>query len=118
MKAELKQKWVKALRSGLYEQGKGRLKSLDDRFCCLGVLADVYGCSWQPNPNSKYVYDLAVEGVVDAVQGYTSVLPQPFLDVVGLDQDHCGTLVNMNDAVGMSFYGIAQWIDANVAETP
>jgi len=33
-------KWVKALRSGNYQQGKGALCK-DNNFCCLGVLCDV-----------------------------------------------------------------------------
>jgi hypothetical protein len=41
MKQEIKQKWVKALRSGKYKQGEGRLKQ-KDTFCCLGVLCDLY----------------------------------------------------------------------------
>ncbi len=33
--------WLKALRSGEYEQGFGRLRSEDDEYCVLGVLCDV-----------------------------------------------------------------------------
>lgn len=33
--------WVQALRSGSYEQGRGRLASQDGKFCCLGVLCEV-----------------------------------------------------------------------------
>lgn len=42
MKAEIKQKWITALRSGEYKQGKRRLKD-GDSYCCLGVLCDLYG---------------------------------------------------------------------------
>lgn len=52
MNAEVKKKWVNALRSGDYHQGRGRLRkrrnpeSTKDRnldlFCCLGVLCDLY----------------------------------------------------------------------------
>ena|SRR6185312_5054794 len=41
MDAELKQKWIDALRSGQYEQGNGQLRTQDDKFCCLGVLCDI-----------------------------------------------------------------------------
>jgi len=34
------QKWVKALRSGKYKQGRNRLRK-KDRFCCLGVLCEL-----------------------------------------------------------------------------
>lgn len=40
-------KWIEALRSGNYTQGRGRLhltRTTDgvDRFCCLGVACDLY----------------------------------------------------------------------------
>jgi hypothetical protein len=38
----LKKKWVSALRSGDYEQGRGFLHD-GGRFCCLGVLVEVAG---------------------------------------------------------------------------
>lgn len=41
MQAEVKAKWVAALRSGEYAQGRSQLRA-DDRFCCLGVLCDLY----------------------------------------------------------------------------
>jgi hypothetical protein len=34
-------KWLEALRSGKYVQGKNALKREDGSFCCLGVLQDV-----------------------------------------------------------------------------
>ncbi len=43
MNPNVKEKWVKALRSGHYQQGKGMLRTHDDAFCCLGVLCDLYG---------------------------------------------------------------------------
>lgn len=42
MDAELKRKWVKALRSGRYEQGAGALHD-GKRYCCLGVLGKISG---------------------------------------------------------------------------
>ena len=42
MKKEIADKWVEALRSGKYKQGKSALKK-DDSFCCLGVLCDIIG---------------------------------------------------------------------------
>lgn len=41
MNKKIKQKWVAALRSGDYKQGIGRLR-LGDKFCCLGVLCDIF----------------------------------------------------------------------------
>lgn len=48
MKASIKKKWVAALRSGEYEQGKFKLRREETRtiktysYCCLGVLCDLY----------------------------------------------------------------------------
>jgi hypothetical protein len=33
--------WVKALRSGIYRQGKGVLRTTSNEFCCLGVACDL-----------------------------------------------------------------------------
>lgn len=41
MKKEIKEKWIKALRSGEYKQGQYQLKS-GNNFCCLGVLCDLH----------------------------------------------------------------------------
>lgn len=36
-------KWVEALRSGDFEQGKGALKDVDGNYCCLGVACEISG---------------------------------------------------------------------------
>lgn len=40
MKPEIKKRWIEALRSGKYNQGRGYLCK-DDSFCCLGVLCEL-----------------------------------------------------------------------------
>ena len=46
MNPEVKKLWVEALRGGKYVQGKGKLhyisKDGQEKFCCLGVLCDLY----------------------------------------------------------------------------
>ena len=60
MDAQTKAKWVEALRSGKYKQGRGQLR-LGDTYCCLGVLCDIMGTGWttvgfpQADLNSLYV---------------------------------------------------------------
>jgi len=42
---DIKEEWIKALESGEYKQGTGCLRRTvleDDKFCCLGVLCDLY----------------------------------------------------------------------------
>lgn len=41
MNAEIQTEWAAALRSGKYAQGKNRLRSSGDKFCCLGVLCEI-----------------------------------------------------------------------------
>lgn len=49
---KLKKKWVSALRSGKFKQGKGDLyatrtdgENIEERYCCLGVLGSLLGMS-------------------------------------------------------------------------
>jgi hypothetical protein len=47
MKFKLSQKeagkaWIKELRSGKYEQGKGVLKTVGGKYCCLGVACELF----------------------------------------------------------------------------
>jgi len=44
MKKDIADKWVKALRSGEYEQGRDHLKRAN-KYCCLGVLCEISGLS-------------------------------------------------------------------------
>ena len=41
MNTQIKQKWIDALRSGKYEQGSEKLRTVTG-YCCLGVLCDLY----------------------------------------------------------------------------
>ncbi len=41
MKAKIAKKWAKALKSGEYQQGRDQLR-YENKFCCLGVLCDLY----------------------------------------------------------------------------
>lgn len=62
MKLEIKEKWVAALRSGEYKQGKSMLR-VDDSYCCLGVLCELHrqanvGYEWRRNKLSgNYSYE-------------------------------------------------------------
>lgn len=42
MNPDVKTLWINALRSGEYLQGRGKLKTPNDKFCCLGILCDLY----------------------------------------------------------------------------
>lgn len=69
MVKELKAKWCKALRSGKFKQGKGRLKTKYG-FCCLGVLRHVVNPKdTRTTGNGLLVGDFALEcGLDDETQ--------------------------------------------------
>lgn len=103
-----RKKWVKALRSGEFKQTKDKLKSLRDSYCCLGVLAELAGCSWELN---EY------EGGYDA-DGVWGEAPERAMQFVGLATS-CGifgdeTLTGLNDA-GERFGTIADIIESEPA---
>lgn len=107
MNRELIMKWIEALRSGLYKQGKGQLRDGDD-FCCLGVLCDVKDSSkWTPIANRDS------EDAGAAWNGSITAPPIKLQTEAGLlDGSHtCNTLVSMNDALGQSFPEIAAYIE-------
>lgn len=125
MKASLKKKWVAALRSGKYKQGKGALRikgEKRDTFCCLGVLADVAGCAFdRALPAEKT--DVSVEHTkgkrVRGIGGECGILPSKIAKRFGIDgdlpigDDIQAELSNRNDE-GHTFAAIADWIEENL----
>ena len=53
MNQKLKEKWVKALTSGEYQQGGGQLER-HGAYCCLGVLGVVAGIPFDPTNGLLY----------------------------------------------------------------
>lgn len=117
MKPEIKEKWVKALRSGEYIQGRSMLHPGPERWCCLGVLTDIYAkennISWQNNPYGE-------EGTA-SFQGEFNLLPSSVYRWAGLAgsnpaYEESGAfmstkgLAELNDA-GVSFTKIADIIE-------
>jgi hypothetical protein len=103
--------WVRALRSGKYPQGRGRLFS-DGAYCCLGVK-----CAIDAWPLNKLAWQFEIRG-----RDYGSVLPSlyekgltsfgEFQGFTIIDQQEivCDALTVMNDK-GYSFEDIAFIID-------
>jgi hypothetical protein len=102
MKADIKQRWVEALRSESYQQGPSMLRSQENRFCCLGVLCDLVDPKgWQ------------IDGDRFAHGGYIGHLPCEIRAVAIISDDQCFSLMGMNDN-GLTFPTIADWIEANI----
>lgn len=109
MKEEIKNKWVEALRSGKYLQGKEALRNYNS-FCCLGVLCDLYdNTKWAeqegdciPYGTEQWAQDDHLSNKVKAwadMRSHDGELPVP-------DQ----TLAEMNDG-GANFEEIADTIE-------
>jgi hypothetical protein len=65
-------KWIRALKSGQYGKGTGKLVSDDGKkFCCLGVWADLHGCTWIERHEAK----CEGEGFHDTAYDLIPVLP-------------------------------------------
>lgn len=41
MNPEVKAEWIERLRAGNLKQGVGRLRTEEDKYCCLGVLSEI-----------------------------------------------------------------------------
>lgn len=125
MDPEIKAKWLTALRSGEYMQGRGTLRihtndeSDPDRFCCLGVLCDLaeragavthqFGVSDENDETSTFY----------GVDGASAYLPDEVITWATINTDAVTmrwcfsddrSLTHMNDT-GSSFSEIADVIE-------
>lgn len=91
MDSKLKDKWIKALRSGKFRQARGRLTKGKNHHCCIGVAAVV------ANPKIK----------LGVSTGDAAAL-------VGINSSEQQVLVDMNDHERRSFKTIADYIEKNL----
>jgi hypothetical protein len=91
MNSALKQAWVRALRSGKYEQGRGALRS-HSRYCAMGVL-----------------YDLVVP-FTERWRTWGALIPEPVLQTHGISPACQKFIATLNDR-GHTFEQIADLID-------
>jgi len=107
-----KEKWVAALRSGEFKQGRGKLCNMtDNTFCCLGVACIVAGIG----PKGINGYTIAKTAkyrkVPDLIKGKQTAGSFKNVNLVS-------KLVYMNDGeCGIrkkGFKGIATWIEKNL----
>lgn len=118
MKIKVKEMWIDALTSGEYEQGQGLLNK-DGKFCCLGVLEDLYakehGVKWIPFGTDA----LGEAMVLDLKGGCTNpfTLAEEVQVWAGLNDSNPSVngdpLAWLNDKADMSFNQIATLIEEN-----
>jgi hypothetical protein len=106
MNQELKTKWLAALRSGGYKQGRQKLrigKGENTRMCCLGVLADIIDPdAW--GRNNHWLHEGDVRDQLDL-----STLNR--VEIRSIVQSR---LINFNDRDKKSFTEIADYIEAHL----
>lgn len=112
MDSEIKKRWINALRSGDYEQGTQFLKDERGRFCCLGVLCDLYNPEGWSSRREKFVFS---EG---SSENGNYLIPE-VIQWAGLDSRNPSTnyrglnltLGELNDVWGLTFHQIADVIE-------
>lgn len=100
---EFKKKWVAALRSGEYKQGKTHLyKSASDTYCCLGVAGAICGVPLKSMDNNPFFWEREIVG---DVSNYPMRLAEGMPNIK--------ELMKMNDDEE-SFSEIADYIETNL----
>lgn len=99
---KFKDKWLAALRSGEYKQGRQQLVNIklgNSTYCCLGVACSIVGISDDV---------MGSNGEPGELKGYLGKIP-----IVLRDRQYgiVKTLTAMNDTERLSFKKIANWIE-------
>lgn len=119
MRKDIAERWVAALRSYKYKQGKYFLRNKDDKFCCLGVLCDLHA---QDHPHiaakqrSARVYLRETKVLPAQVRNWAEMespkgAPRNLGSVRIQGVPFC-SLAGANDS-NASFKQIAAWIEQN-----
>lgn len=113
---ELKARWLEALRSGRYQQGRGALLHRgdgDEEYCCLGVLGYLCGASKGMLEGNQVLDDVKLE---DILGSWTPDRKGQFPFDPTRPETHISAqrrLAALNDT-GKSFSEIADYIEANL----
>src|SRR6185369_2249558 len=100
MNAEIKAKWLEALRSGKYQQGTQFLRN-KGKYCCLGVLCDVVNPkAWVEEPLNAEFY---------SYKKCSSMLAIGVQVQVGLGPLDTAYLMRLNDTDRKTFTEIADY---------
>lgn len=110
MKYRIMKKWVKALRSGEYKQGKDVLHDKENKFCCLGVLCSLANkeniCELTDNIYGSYYYDDKTGTLPDSVIKWSG-MQTPTGKRLGKRKE----LIELNDFNKYSFKRLANIIE-------
>lgn len=101
MNQELKNKWLSSLRDSENKQGHYYLRSENNRFSCLGLLANLIDPLGWIKKQNFYFFD-----------SFVCRLSVPILEKVGMSLDDQSLLCLMNDR-GFTFHEIADYVERN-----
>lgn len=109
-------KWVTALRSGKYKQGKEYLCD-DGKYCCLGVLCDIYNKE-RVKSKKRSIIEEDKDANYIRFDGQWEVLPESVMEWAGMEsatgalslRDIDTSLAEMNDN-GKKFSTLANTIE-------
>lgn len=122
MKEDIKNEWVKRLRSGDYEQAQSALFNPENNaYCCLGVLCEIAREEgvvtkednyyvWTDNGDEMIEFHELPSSVMEwaGISTHGVELPASFWKSISM---HIISLVDLNDEFGYDFNGIAAVID-------
>ena len=128
MHDRFKRPWMEKLRSGEYDQVRGKLRGNDvergirDGFCCVGLLCETYidltgRGSWsEPFSATKDDREGGHERrhFLLEKKNQGARLVRQTREEVGITNDQVSNLIRMNDKEGKSFAEIADWIEVNL----
>jgi hypothetical protein len=104
---ELKKKWIDALRSGKYNQGRTYLAK-NNNYCCLGVLADLSGNLTDEKENGIRFCKTNEESPKG--KGWSCVSLWAESDIL-INKEQKSKLIRMNDEENRTFPEIADYIE-------
>lgn len=94
-------KWIRALKSGKFKQGRSRLETSDGSYCCLGVLCEISG--QKLFRSSGYMQGTTLYDQLDVAE-WSGIRKPSGVALEG------ASLTYMNDVGGFSFEDIANAI--------
>jgi hypothetical protein len=107
MKKDVKERWIKALRSGKYKQTTGRLRTHEGGWCCLGVLCDVFD-------NTRWTDKLIYRSREDSGDDRCGSIPEDAIRAIQFPDAQQYVLQQMNDIKRNTFDEIADYVEENL----
>lgn len=101
MDKSIKKKWIAALRSNKYKQGRNNLRTTDNCYCGVGVLCDVVDSKLWRKASLFYLFS-----------GRSVILVDRLREQIKLPHETMMKVVSMNDA-GKTFAEIADFVESS-----